>query len=322
MSVARSWSRLSTEPVKFVLLALLWGTSFVAIEVGVEYFPPILFAAVRYGAAGLLVLGYAVVATDRWRPRGRDEWLGAAVGGLFVIAAYHGLLYLGQRAVPGAIAAVVVSLSPVLTAVFAGALLDGERLEPIGGVGFLLGLVGVVVVANPDPSSLAGADALGIGLVFVGAASFALGAVLTRPLRTDLPVESMQAWTMLLGAAALIGWSGLRGESLAAVEWTAPAIASLAYLTVFSGAVAFLLYFDLLDALGPAELNLVGYLEPVVATLMSWLLLGRVVDAATVAGFGAIVAGFVVVKRRAVRRLLGEAIGDRSAASGFGSRGD
>lgn len=322
MSFAQRWTSISLDPVKFVLLAMLWGTSFVAIEVGIDYFPPILFAAVRYGAAGLLVFGYAAVVTDRLRPRGREEWLGIAVGGAFVIAAYHGLLYLGQRAVPGAIAAVVVSLSPVLTAVFAGALLDGERLEPIDGVGFLLGLAGVIAVARPDPSNLASADAIGIGLVFAGAAAFALGGVLTRPLRTDLPVESMQAWTMLAGAVALAGWSGARGESLAAVEWTLPAVASLAYLTVFSGAVAFLLYFDLLDAIGPSELHLIGYLEPAVATLMSWVVFGRVVDAATVAGFGAIVVGFAVVERRPIRRRIDAAVDDRRRPVAFESGGD
>lgn len=322
MSFAEYWSRLSTDPVKFVLLASLWGTSFVAIDVGLAYFPPILFAAVRYGAAGLLVLGYAAVATDRWRPRGRDEWLGVAVGGLLIIAAYHGLLYLGQQAIPGAIASVVASLSPVLTAVFASALLADERLKPTGAVGFVLGLIGVVVVADPDPSNLASANAVGIGLVFAGVSAFALGSVLTRPIRTDLPVESMQAWTMLVGGAALAGWSGLRAESLAAVEWTAPALASLSYLTVFSGAVAFLLYFDLLDSIGPAELNLIGYLEPVVATVMSWLVLGHVIDAPTVAGFLAIFAGFVVIKRRAVRDLASSAFDDAPAASSFGPGGD
>ncbi|MUW15910.1 EamA family transporter, partial [Halorubrum sp. CBA1125] len=67
--------------VAFVLLSTLWGTSFVAIEAGLHYFPPLLFAGVRYAIAGAVVLAYAALAPDRWVPRGRSEWLGVAVAG-------------------------------------------------------------------------------------------------------------------------------------------------------------------------------------------------------------------------------------------------
>ena len=113
--------------VLFSLLALSWGGSFVAIEIGLEHVPPLLFAGLRYALAGVIVLGYAAVVTDRLRPVGRAEWLAVIVAGVFVIALYHGLLYIGEQYVSGAIAAVVISLSPVLTAVFASLLLDDGR---------------------------------------------------------------------------------------------------------------------------------------------------------------------------------------------------
>ncbi|WP_245242808.1 EamA family transporter, partial [Natronococcus sp. JC468] len=75
--------------VLFSILALCWGTSFVAIEVGLEYVPPLLFAGLRYGVAGLIVLGYAAVATDRLRPVDRTEWLSVGVAGVFLIAFYR-----------------------------------------------------------------------------------------------------------------------------------------------------------------------------------------------------------------------------------------
>ncbi|TKX76465.1 EamA/RhaT family transporter, partial [Halorubrum sp. SD626R] len=171
----------------FVLLATLWGTSFVAIEAGLHYFPPLLFAGVRYAVAGAVVLGFAVLVSDRFVPRGRDEWLGVAVAGTFVIAAYHGLLYVGELYVSGAVAAVIVSLSPVLTATFAAALLPGERLGPVEVGGFVLGILGVVVIADPVASGFGGSALLGVALAFAGAVAFSLGAVLLRPLRTDLP---------------------------------------------------------------------------------------------------------------------------------------
>lgn len=304
----------------FLTLACFWGTSFVAIEVGLPYFPPMLFAGVRYAAAGAIILGYAAVSADRLLPRGRDEFLSVAIAGGLIIAAYHALLYLGQMHVPGAVSSVVVSLSPVLTAVFAALVLD-ESLDRFGALGFLLGIAGVVVVADPDPANLLSADILGIGLILLGCVTFAFGAVLTRPLRVSLPTESMQAWAMLFGAIILFAASFARGESLASIEWTLPAIASLAYLTLVSGVVAFLIYFTLLDRIGATEVNLIGYLEPVVASTVSWALLDHVIGGQTLVGFLAVFAGFALVKRDAIRTRLG--LGDSpSPASTHGYDAD
>lgn len=294
---------LSRTSVLFVLLAILWGGSFVAIEVGLHYFPPLSFAGLRYAAAGALILGYAVVAADRWRPADRDEWLTVGVVGGFIIAGHHAFLYLGEQYVSGAIAAVVVSLSPVLTVAFAAVLLD-ERLAPVEGVGFALGVLGVAVVAGLDPANMLSTSVVGVGLVLLATVSFALGGVLTRPFRSDLPLAAMQGWAMVSGAGALLAVGALRGESMAAVRWTTTAVGSLAYLTLLSGVIAFGVYFLLLDRVGPTQLNLVGYLEPVTAAVFGWLLLGDLVDGATVAGFGAIFLGFALVKRRALREVV------------------
>ncbi|WP_332898011.1 DMT family transporter [Haladaptatus sp. CMSO5] len=288
----------------FALLATFWGTSFVAIEVGLHAFPPLLFAALRYDVAGLIILGYALWTTDRWLPRAKTEWLLVVITGAFIIAAYHGLLYLGEQHVPGAIAAAIISLSPILTAVFASALLPNERLRPLGVAGLLAGLVGVVIIANPNPNNLLSSSMLGIVLIFLGGASFALGSVLTRPFKTSLPLATLEGWAMLVGSGILHVVSFARGESFAAIEWTLPAVTSLAYLTLISGVVAFLLYFELLDILGPIEINLIGYAEPVVATVMSFVLLGHVIGTTTLTGFVAIFIGFALIKRDALHAVL------------------
>ena len=299
--------RFSSELVlaAFVLLATLWGTSFVAIEAGLHYFPPLLFAGVRYAIAGAVVLGYAAVTASRWLPRGRDEWLGVAVAGTFVIAAYHGFLYVGELRISGAVAAVVVSLSPVLTAVFAAVLLPTERLGPVEIGGFALGIVGVAVVADPTAAGLGGAGVVGVGLAFAGAVAFSLGAVLLRPLRTDLPVAALQGWAMVIGAGQLLVAAAALGESPGSIVWNGTSIASLAYLTLLSGVIAFLVYFALLDAVGPAQLHLVGYAEPVVAAVGSWALLGHLIEGEALIGFVAILAGFLVLERREIADYVG-----------------
>ena len=291
----------------FLVLAAVWGSAFVAIKAGLDLgFPPVLFAAVRYDVAGVLMLAYAAFATDRPLPRGREEWATVAVGATFLIAGYHSLLFVGEGfpKVTSAAAAVVVSLSPVLTTAFARVLLPDERLTVVGLVGMVLGLVGVAVIDPPDPANLLGN--LGLLLVFGAALAFAFGSVLTRRIDADLPIETMEAWSMVGGALLMHGLSVGLGESpaamLAAIE-SAPvdAIGSLAYLSLAASALGFLVYFDLLDRLGPVEINLVSYVAPVFAALVGFLLLSEVVDAFTVTGFVVIVVGFVLVKREAIR---------------------
>jgi len=288
----------------FLLLSAVWGAAFVAIKAGLAYFPPVLFAAFRFDVAGLVMLGYALATTARWRPQGSTEWRAVAISGLFIIAGYHALVFVGEQSTTSAAAAVIVGLNPVLTTAFARGLLPGDRLGAVGVLGVLLGLAGVVVMAGPGAVAVLAGGSVGELLVLGAVASFALGSVLTRRSADELPVVTMQAWSMLVGALLLHVASPAVGESVAAVTWSAGAFAALGYLAIAASAVGFLLYFALLDRLGPVEINLVSYVVPVFAALVGWLLLGEGVDAGMAVGFLLIVASFAVIKRRALAREL------------------
>lgn len=291
--------------ILFLALAVAWGSAFTAIKAGLAYFPPVLFAAIRYDLAGVLILGWAVYATDRWRPRGRDEWVLVGVGGLFMIAAYHAFLFVGEQGTTSAAAAIVVSLSPILTTGFARVLLPNERLTAVGLVGLLVGFLGVGVLSNPDPGNLLDTRTVSLFLVFLAAAAFALGSVLTRRVEAVLPIETMEAWSMLVGALLLHAASVALAESPADVRWTWDAFIALGYLVVVASALGYLVYFDLLDRLGPIEINLVSYAAPVAAAATGLVFLGEAPTAYTVVGFVLILVGFVLVKRVAIRSEFG-----------------
>lgn len=287
----------------FVLLSVLWGGSFAAIEVGLAYFPPITYAAVRFLLAGLLLLGVVAATADYWRPRTVVDGLDVAASGGLIIAGFTALLYLGQQFVPSGVAAILISTNAVLTA-GVSRLVVGERLPADGLVGLGVGLVGVGLIVQPDPGNLLAADVRGRLLVLAAACCTAVGSVVSQRLDSPLPTRATVAWASLLGCLLLfLATVPLPGESLAAVDWTLPAALSLAYLVVFATAGGYLVYFRLLGRIGAVDINLISYSAPVVAALVGWLLLGERLGAATVAGFLAILVGFLLLKRREIEAL-------------------
>lgn len=285
----------------FILLSVIWGLSFVASRAAVQNIPPMLLAAIRFDIAGLVVLGYAVSTTEQWRPRSRADWVVIGLGATFFVALHHAFLYAGQQYVTSAVAGSIISLDPILAAAFARVLLPEHRISMTGSVGLGLGILGVGIIADPDPGRLLSADVRGVILVFLAAAAFALGAVLTERFRTELPVQSMQAWMMILGASMLHIASFTAPSSISALQWTTSALIGLAYLALVAGGAGYLLYFELLDQVGSVEINLVGYTAPVFAAIGGWLFLGEALDLGTAIGFCSIVIGFVLIKRDAFR---------------------
>ena len=290
----------------FVLLSAVWGSAFMAINLGLEFFPPVTFAAIRYDIAGLIMLGYAFWVADNPVPQTRDEWVLVGIGAVFLIAAYHSFLFVGQSdpAVTSAIAAVIVSLSPILTTAFARGLLPSERLTWLGLAGLALGFAGVIVIAQPNPSNLGGEGTLPKLLVLAASAAFALGSVLTRRVEATLEIETLEGWAMLLGGLLMHGIALGLGESPTAIELTRDGVLALVYLSVVASAAGFLIYFDLLERLGPIEINLVSYVAPVFAALSGWLFLAEGLSISTVFGFFLILCGFVLIKRRAIQDEL------------------
>ena len=229
------WNRLRNG-IFFALLALFWGTSYPAIEVGLQSLPPLLFAALRFDLASVALFGY-VFATGRRRwPETRAEWRVIAIGGVFLIGLYFALQFVGQSYVSSAISAVMMSFVPVVTPAFAVPLLR-ERLSPPAIGGIVIGLLGVVIVA--DPGGALDGRLIGVFLLFGSAVSFAFGSVLTARFDTALPLSTTQAWVTLVGAGVLHLSSGVLEPSAAAVLAAGPpidALVALGYLAVAASA--------------------------------------------------------------------------------------
>ncbi|MDQ2050581.1 EamA family transporter [Natronolimnohabitans sp. A-GB9] len=296
----------------FVLSSLFFGGTFVAAKAGLEYFPPLLFVALRFDVAALIMLGYLAVTASREevRPRTRADVVGILATGGLAIGLANALIFVGQQYATSAVGAIVFSLNPILTPVFAAILLSNERLSSRGAVGMVLGLVGVALVVSPDPAMLVGGDALGRAILFAGAVSAALGAVLIRRVnaRATLSSTVRVAWGLPIAAALSHGLSWSAGESASTIAWTPEALLALAYVSVVAGVLAYIAYFGLLESTGAIQANLIFYVVPVVSTLGGAVLLGESIAPLAVVGFLTIFAGFAVLGSEsiALSKLLPE----------------
>ncbi|WP_220132486.1 EamA family transporter [Natronomonas sp. LN261] len=292
-------------PGLLVALALLWGLSFPAISVGLEYLPPLLFAAFRYDVAAVLLLGYAIGTTDSWWPAGRNNVAAIASGGLFLVAG-NGLLFIGQQTVPSGVAAILQALVPIVTALWALVLL-GERLSAVGASGIVLGFVGIGLIVQPDPGNLFGASTVG-RLVIVGqVVSVSLGGVLVQRTAPSMERVAMTGWAMFVGGITLHVLSLAYGETMTAAGSDPIALGAVVYLGVFSTAIAFVIYFTVLSERGAFEVSLVTYLVPIVATIAGVFLLGESIGLSSVIGFLVVFVGFALIKRHSLTEVIAAA---------------
>jgi drug/metabolite transporter (DMT)-like permease len=283
-------------PAAFVLLGLIWGSSFAWIEVTIEELPPATMTAERLtlGAVAMLAL---LLFTRPPRPTrgqvGHLAVLGAVNAGLPIF-----LISWGQQYVDSGTAAVLNSLTPIFSLIIAGAILRTETWSAVRVVGILLGFAGAAVLAsrefafNPGPAAIAGAMA-----VTAGAASYAFGAsyVKHRIQSTDRYVVA--GGTLIF--AALYVWVLALATDGSPVLPTEPAtIIGLLWLGLLGSFFAYVLYFFLISHLGATVSTMVTYMFPVVGVTIGVVVLNEVLEARLLLGTGLVVLGIAIVGLR------------------------
>jgi drug/metabolite transporter (DMT)-like permease len=297
--------------LRFLLVSVFFGGTFVAAKAGQAYVPPLLLVAVRFDIAAVILMSYGALTRSRAEllPKTPGDIAAILAAGVLAIGLANGLLFVGQGSLTSGVGAILFALVPIFAPLFAGALLADERLTAAGAVGTLVGLVGVGMVVDITPATVIETFSGGAVIVLAGAVSLAIGTVLIRRADSSLSSTVRTAWALPVSAVMLHALSIGAGESTAAAEWTLGAVVAVGYLGVFAGAVAYILYFGLLDEVGATQSSLVFYASPIVATLGGWLLLGEALSATTVAGFGVVLVGFGIIGHESLTPVVRRAIG-------------
>jgi drug/metabolite transporter (DMT)-like permease len=307
-SRSRVWTALVTVYV-------VWGSTYLAIryaigaDTGQRGFPPLLMGGVRFLVAGGLMYAVAIrrpAHDGEPDPVGRREWKSCAIVGLALLLGGNGLVMLAERSVDSGIAAVVIALVPIWTAVLA-LVLGRERLRGIAVTGLAVGFLGAAVLANP-----ASADHVapgGIALLLCATLSWASGSYYSKSATVPRRPLVMTGMEMLCGGAGLVVAGLLRGElsdlDLGAVGWTA--WAGFAYLVVFGSMLAFTAYVWLLRNARLSLVTTYAYVNPAVAVLLGALFLGESLTGQTLVASALILVGVgLVVSGRSPAAVAGD----------------
>lgn len=271
----------------FFALYVIWGSTYLVIRIGVEYWPPLLLAGIRFVIAGTLMYAFL-----RWRGTPAPtwaQWKAAGIIGILLLACGNGAVSVAEHSgVASGVAALAVATVPLFTLLcgyFWGA--RNTRLE---WAGIVLGLIGIAML---NLGSNLQSSPLGAALLIFAAATWAFGSVWSKHL--PLPQGAMaSAVEMLVGGVVLLIASAVSGEHLEKVPpiegW-----AALAYLTVFGSIIAFNAYMYLLKHVRPAAATSYAYVNPAVAVLLGIVFVGETIGIEEALAMAVIISAVVLI---------------------------
>jgi drug/metabolite transporter (DMT)-like permease len=280
-----------------VVLALIWGSSFMFIKIAVRELDP---ATLIFGRLGLAALTLAVFVAATSGVRGLVTDLRASAGPLVLVglvntAAPFWLLSWGETRIDSGLASIIQASVPIFNALLAYAFFHEQRVVGAQLVGVAVGFFGVALLVGAQP----GGKLLGALAVVGMAVCYALGGLLTRRLLGGVKPETIALGTALAAAIAVSPVGIARAPSPAP---SAGVVASIVVLGVLGTAFAYLLFFSIISGAGAAYASLVTYLVPPVALAYGAVFLGESIGFAAVGGLALILAG-VALGTRGLPRL-------------------
>jgi drug/metabolite transporter (DMT)-like permease len=280
----------------FAIIYFVWGSTFLAIRVGVREVPPLILAAMRFFVAGVVLYGWMIARGER-SPSGR-EWRSAALLGMVIFVFDYGLLFWAEQRVPSGIAAVMLATIPVFMALSEIIFLRTQTLTVRLVLALLVGIGGVAVLMSRS-LNLGGApiDRKGAVALIVASMSWSVASALARKLPLpDSKVMSSGA-QMLAGGVFLAVAAAAFGEFRNFHPWSVSREAwlSLLYLIVAGSIVGFTAYVWLIHHESPTKVGTYAYVNPIVAVLVGYFFGGEALTVRTIVGTLFVLVSVVVI---------------------------
>ncbi|HEX3031026.1 MAG TPA: EamA family transporter [Bacillota bacterium] len=277
--------------LSFAALCLIWGTTWLAIKIGLQDFPPVLSAGGRFLVAALflfVILKLKQVAT----PEDWEQYRYPAIFGVFNGLNY-GLIYLGEQHISSSLTAILNTSLPFFSTLMGYYMLREEiGLKKVAAL--LLGFIGVIVVFSSNLGSGSAASLWGQGAIILAATLYSFGSVLLK--KHQGSPDPLWSVTVQMGVSAgVLLVVGIPLEWGSAFRLTMPGIVSFLYLAIFGSAIAFLLYNNLLKMWEISRVSYINLITPLIASLAGVLWYAEPFNLRLGVGFVLVLAGVVLV---------------------------
>ncbi len=305
----------------FAIIYLVWGSTYLAIRVGVREMPPFLMAGLRFTVAGLELYGWmrlTGVPSPSWR-----EWRGATLLGALMFLMDYACLFWAEQRVPSGVSAVILAAIPVCITLLEIIFLRTQRLTIRLALGLVVGIFGVAVLMNPSASlGEAPLDHGGAIALLVACCGWSIGTIVSRRLVLPESKAMSAAAQMLSGGVQLLVLAAVAGEfahfrmqDVSGIAWF-----SLVYLIIAGSIVGYTAYVWLLHYESLTKVGTYAYVNPVVAVIIGAALGGETIGRRTMLGTTLILVSVVAIttmkakhSSRGIDRDRGE-VGIRAAA--------
>jgi len=300
---AEPYRRTYKTVLAFAVIYFVWGSTYLAIRIGVHEVPPFLLAAMRFTVAGVALYAWAVMRGER-SPSAR-EWFSASLLAILIFVIDYGLVFWSEQRVPSGLAAVMMSLNAAFMALAEIAILRTQKLTSRLVFALTLGVAGVAVLVSRT-LHLGGApiDTMGAVALLVASIGWSISSSVTRKLPLPSSKIMSSGAQMLVGgvmlfamAAALGEFRGFHPQQVSRAAWFA-----LLYLIVAGSIVAFTAYVWLIHHESPTRVGTYAYVNPVVAVLLGYFFAGEPLGMRTILGSAFVLVSVVVITTTPARR--------------------
>lgn len=254
----------------YIILCIIWGTTWVAIKIGLQDVPPFTGASLRFALAAVVLLAIGRFRGVRFGTT-REEKILWVINGIFGFVIAYGVVYWAEQWIPSGLASVLFATYPLFVTIIGHFIIPAERIGLVEGVGILAGFGGVGVIFSEDLSTLGGAQVAVAAMV-----------MLASPVAAAISSVSIKRWggkvhptslaSVPMGIAALVlGGAALGFEGDRTTVWNATSVGALLYLVIFGSVITFSLYYWLLSLLPVKRMALIAYIIPIVAVIIGTL---------------------------------------------------
>lgn len=283
----------------WLILCLIWGTTWLFIKIGLEDLPPIGFAAARFILA-VLILAAVIKIQKIPLPKGGAEWRLIAFTGVLQFSFNYSTVFWAEQHISSGLAAVLQAMIPVFGLLLAWIFLPDERITKLKIFAVCLGVAGVAVIFIEQLRVDTWAAFAGCAAIVVGAYCAAQASILIKAKGGKMHPAAMVFGQMICGLPLIVLYSLLQEGSPLSYRWSWRAIICLLYLTVIGTIAAFWLYYLLLSRIESTKAMMIALVTPLIAVIMGWVFLGETLPIETFAGGALIMAsiGLIVFRKR------------------------